>query len=239
MGKVLGLIPAKAASTRLKKKNLRKLGGKSLLEWAILSGQKSGVLDDVLVSTESEEIASAAKAVGASAPFLRPEKLAVDPAGVVDVALHAVDEMAKLGNHYETLVILLPTSPFRTAADISASMQRYRNGCEDFLMSVSEFSHTPLAAHQLDNSGQITPLHPEWLEKLGARAQQSTPPQLVRANGAVAIVDIKKLQETRTYYSYPLAAYAMPWNRSLDIDTDLDMQFAEFLVQSGIAELPK
>src|SRR5690242_16704474 len=120
--RVLGLIPAKAGSVRLPGKNIRCLAGKTLLERAVISARKSGVCDRVFVSTESEEVADIAKACGIELPFMRPEHLARDPAGVVEVALHVLDEWEKRGESFDTLVILLPTSPFRLASDIIGSM---------------------------------------------------------------------------------------------------------------------
>ena len=112
-GRVLGLIPAKGGSIRLPRKNIRKLAGKTLLQRAIEAAQQSGVINHLSVSTEDEQIATEAKQLGVDVPFMRPTYLSKDPYGVVDVALHALDEWERLGKCFQTLVILLPTSPFR------------------------------------------------------------------------------------------------------------------------------
>jgi CMP-N-acetylneuraminic acid synthetase len=98
-------------------------------------------------------------------------------------------------------------------------------------MSVSAYDHTPLAALTFKDDGTLTPLMPEWIGKLGAAARPGSLPRVVRANGAIAICDVRRLRETRTYYSYPLAAYEMPPERSIDIDSELDARLAEFLLQ--------
>ena len=89
-GRILGLIPAKGGSTRLARKNLRLLAGRSLLAWAVEAARASGVLERIVVSTEDQEVVRAARGLGVDVPFLRPPELARDPAGVADVALHAL-----------------------------------------------------------------------------------------------------------------------------------------------------
>ncbi|TSA50013.1 MAG: acylneuraminate cytidylyltransferase family protein [Nitrosomonadales bacterium] len=224
---VLGLIPAKAGSVRLPGKNTRYLAGKTLLERTVLSARKSGICDRLFVSTESEEIAGMARGLGVDVPFLRPEQLARDPAGVVEVALHVLDEWERRGEHYDAVVILLPTSPFRRADDIIGAMDAYRRLGVNFLMSVSREVHSPLSSLVMD-SERLLPLHPEWLNRTGARSSGDLP-VLVRCNGAVTVVDVASFRKERNYYAYPLGAYEMPVERSLDVDTEMEFEFAEFL----------
>ena len=205
------------------------IAGKSLLEWAVRSARESGIFDRISVSTEDDEVAAVAEKLDVEIPFKRPAVLARDPAGVVEVALHALDEWQKRGEAYDTLVILLPTSPFRTAVDIQQALQRYLDTKVNFLMSVTEQEHSPLSSLILKN-GLLTPLHPEWLNKTGAYGGADTP-VLVRANGAVTIVDVDRFRVEKSYYAYPLAAYKMPWERSIDIDTLQDYAFAQFIAR--------
>lgn len=228
----LGLIPAKGGSVRLARKNLRALGGKPLLQWAIESAREAGCLDRVVVSTEDAEIANAALAAGAEVPFMRPEHLARDPYGVVDVCLHALDALEADGERFSEIVILLPTSPFRRAQHVREALERFRASGAAFLMSVTQLDTALLAAH-VTRGPFMEPLHPEWLGRLGARAKKEELPTLVKANGAVVIADVHRLRAERNYYVYPLAYYAMPSPAGLDIDTEEDLKYAEFLLQSG------
>jgi CMP-N,N'-diacetyllegionaminic acid synthase len=224
-GRVLALIPAKGQSVRLPRKNVLPLAGKSMLAWAVESARQAGIFTRLAVSTEDAQIAEEARALGLEVPFMRPEHLARDPAGVVDVALHSLDAWASRGEQFDTLVILLATTPFRTAADIRQSMQRYlESGC-DALMSVRRETHSPLTSLIL-RDGSLTPLHPESLHQTGAKAAGDSP-VLVRANGAVTILDIGRFRREREYYIQPLAAYEMPWERSIDIDTQEDYIMAQ------------
>ena len=89
--------------------------------------------------------------------------------------------------------------------------------------------HSPLSSLILQE-GLLTPLHPEWLNRTGAKAAAEMP-VCVRANGAVTIVDVRRFREERNYYAYPLAAYEMPWERSIDIDTERDFALAEWVAE--------
>ncbi len=228
-GKVLCLIPAKEGSQRLPAKNILPLAGKTLLERTITSARKAEIFDRICVSTESHKVAAIARAAGVELPFLRPKELACDPAGVVEVSLHALDEWESRGEQFDTLVILLPTSPFRLVSDIIGALESYRRQKVDFLMSVAKEVHSPLAS-LVRTAEKALPLHPEWLNATGARATATTP-DLVRANGAVVIVDVACFRRERNYYAYPLGTYEMPVERSLDIDTPIEFAFAEFLAE--------
>ena len=226
-GRILALIPAKEGSRRLPQKNILSLAGKSLLERTILTARKTGLFARIFVSTESERVAAIVREAGIDLPFMRPAELARDPAGVVEVALHALDEWERRGESFDTLVILLPTSPFRLAADVVGALDAYRRLEVDFLMSVARETHSPLSSLVLE-SERLLPLHPEWLNRTGARASAALP-DLVRCNGAVTVVDVVRFRQERNYYAYPLGAYVMPAERSLDIDTELEFGFAEYL----------
>jgi len=214
------------------RKNLRALAGKPMLQWTIDAALASGQLDRVVVSTEDDEAARVARACGADVPFRRPSHLAQDPYGVVDVCLHALEELERDGDRFEQLVVLLPTSPFRSARHIVAALEHFARLGADFLMSVSVLDHSLLAAHVL-RDGFMEPLHPEWIGRLGARARDAELPQLVKANGAVTVLKVARFREARTYYGYPLAAYPMPWPDGLDIDTEEDLLLAEALLAAG------
>lgn len=227
--RVLGLIPAKGASTRLPYKNILPLGGKPLIQWAHDSAVQSGCCDRVIVSTEDDKVAATARDLGLDVPFVRPPKLAVDPAGVVDVALHALDMLEGEGDIYTELVILLPTSPFRTADDIKNA---YALFCEDknsFVMSVTEYAHTPFAALELDNSGALSAYFPEHI---GKKSQEM--PVAYRCNGAIHVLNVEAFRREKSYYAKPLKGYVMPEERSVDIDNAFDFKLAEILLAQSI-----
>ena len=223
---VLGLIPAKLGSTRLPEKNIRALAGKPLLAWTVEAARASGVIDRLVVSTEDEKVARVARDCGAEVPFMRPAALARDPAGVVQVALHALQALRAQGAEFRTLVILLPTCPLRTAGDIRDAFSLFVRRKGFFLMSVGQYSHTPFAALELGKEGVLKPFFPEYI---GRRTQQH--PIAWRANGAMHILDVAAFEKARSYYAEPLLGYPMPSERSVDIDNEADLFEAERLLK--------
>lgn len=224
--RVLGLIPAKGGSKRLARKNTLPLAGKPLLGWAVDAALSSGVIDTLVVSTEDEEIAAMARKLGAEVPFLRPAELARDPHGVVDVALHALMTLRESGREFDTLVILLPTCPLRQARDVSAALDLFWERKASFLMSVSLFDHTPFTALELDAGGILRPWFPEYM---GGRPGGL--PAAYRCNGAIHVLDVEAFKREKSYYAQPLIPYVMPPERSVDIDTELDLRLAELLLK--------
>ena len=226
----LTVIPAKLGSTRLPRKNIALLAGKPLISYTIEAALSSGVCGEVMVSTESPEIAEISRKFGAEVPFLRPEHLGSDPYGVVDVCMHVLEEYEKRGYTFKTLIILLPTSPFRTDRDIAQANDIFINNKASFLMSVSEFDHNPFGALLYQNNSEsiMVSCFPDFIGR-----KRHEIPVTFRANGAVCIVDIQAFKEQGTYYGDPLHTYLMPWERSIDIDNEIDLEFAEYLIKSG------
>lgn len=226
--KRLALIPAKGKSTRLPRKNVIDFCGKPMLGWTVESALASKLFDDVVVSTEDEEIAAISRACGATTPFMRAEKLAYDPAGVEAVALDALDRLAEQGMHYDVIAILLPTCPLRGVEDLLAAMDLFDARQGKSLMSVTEFEYPPLRAYQDAGDGLLEPMFPG---KNTLKAQEL--PTAYRCNGAMHILDVAFFREFRSYTCAPLIKYVMPRNRSVDIDTLEDLHFAEFVYQKG------
>jgi CMP-N-acetylneuraminic acid synthetase len=227
LGPVLGLIPAKRGSTRLPEKNIRPLAGKPLLGWSIDAAKASGVIDRLVVSTEDELVAKVARDCGAEVPFYRPMELARDPAGVVQVALHALQTFREMGVEFHTLVILLPTCPFRTGEDVREAFELFRRKKGQFLMSVSPYTHQPFAAMNLNGEDILQPFFPEYI---GKRTQEL--PTAYRANGAVHVLDVAAFEKAKSYYAQPLIGYPMPRERSVDIDNEEDWQEAEQMLRN-------
>lgn len=227
--KVLGLIPAKGASTRLPRKNVRPLGGRPLIQWTIDAAKEARLFDRIVVSTEDAEVARLARSAGAEVPFERPGHLAVDPAGVVQVALHALEALQAQGAAFDVICIMLPTCPFRTVGDIRDAFERFRSRPERNLMSVSSFEHTPFNAMGIDAGGMLFPHFPE---RFGRKSQEQPP--AYRPNGALHILDVAWFQQSRSYLAPPIVAYVMPRERSIDIDTEADFAEAESLVAAGV-----
>lgn len=226
--RILGMIPAKGGSTRLARKNVATLGGKSLLEWTVDVARDCGLMDRLVLSTEDHGIADVGRELGLDVPFLRPDHLARDPAGVDDVAMHMVTELEKTGDHFDEMIYLLPTCPFRGAEDILAGYQLFKQTKADYLISVAEFEHTPFAALSVGYDYQLNPIFPEHF---GKKSQNM--PLAVRPNGAFHIFKVDAFKKAGTSYPPGVVGYQMSRERSIDIDTTLDLALAEAMLARG------
>lgn len=130
--RVIAIIPARGGSKGLPGKNIRPLLGKPLINWSIECAQSSRFVDQICVTTESEEIAAVSMDAGVEVPFLRPAYLADDTATSFSVVTHAIDFYRNLGSEFEYLVLLEPTSPIRKNTDIDTMLQKLEDRCNDF-----------------------------------------------------------------------------------------------------------
>lgn len=121
--KILGVILARGGSKRLKGKNIKALAGRPLIAWTIGEALASKYMDKLIVSTDDERIAGISRRCGAETPFMRPRRLATDNARSVDAVIHAIDKMSSFGERYDLVLLLQPTSPFRTAKDIDNAIR--------------------------------------------------------------------------------------------------------------------
>lgn len=223
---ILCIIPAKAASTRLKKKNILKLNGKEMMGYAIEAAHASNIFgEDVYVSTESLEVAEVADRFLAKVPYIRDEKLAKDPAGVVDVVLDFFEKQSKFKT-FKTIVIILPTSPLINSEDILQAYDQYTKSDNKFLMSVTYTEHNAHRAVLVKN-GEISPLFPSQMTKRSQELEAT-----YNTNAAITIMDVRSFLKSKSYFTYPLEAYIMPRERAVDIDTMDDFRYAEYLLQS-------
>lgn len=134
----LGIIPARGGSKRIPRKNIRDFCGKPLIAWTIEAAMRSR-LSEIIVSTDDEEIRTIAQNSGGWAPFLRPTHLATDDATSVDVAIHAASWFSEHRNIIPTAIVLLqPTSPTRTVADINHGLNLLIGGCLESVISGHE-----------------------------------------------------------------------------------------------------
>ena len=153
--KRLALIPARSGSKGVPGKNIRLIGGRSLLSLAIAAARESRLFDRIFVSTDSADYAMEAGREGVETPWLRPAELAADTALVADTIRHTLEEFARLGEHFDTVSLLEPTSPLRLPADIAAVVEAAETAGWDaaFTVSAVPVHYHPLKQYQLDGEG--------------------------------------------------------------------------------------
>ena len=212
--RVLGVIPARGGSKGLVGKNIRLANGRPLLAWTIEAARASKCLDRVVLSSDDEAIMSVARSLGCDVPFRRPDELATDTASSIDVVLHALDVVPG----YDTVVLLQPTSPLRTAADIDAACELYARPPGVSCVSVSPAEQSPYLMYRVADDLSMQPLLP--LPSTATRRQDL--PDAFALNGAIYIADVSFLRVARTFVTTQAVAYVMPRERSIDIDTASD-----------------
>lgn len=222
---VLAVIPARGGSKRLPRKNCLLLHGKPLVVYSIEAALKSLYIDEVLVSTDDEEIANVARLAGASVPFQRPAEISTDESASVDVVCHVINYYQENeGKVFDYVVLLQPTSPLRTAAHIDKAFALLAEKKADAIISVCETEHSPLWANQLPPDGSMVQFFSQDL--LGKRSQDL--PVYYRLNGAIYICDTLRFLREKTFFiADRIFAYQMEQLDSVDIDTELDFIVCE------------
>jgi CMP-N,N'-diacetyllegionaminic acid synthase len=224
--KVLYFIPARGGSKGLPGKNIKKLAGKPLIVWSIDAAKNADLKGDIIVSTDDEAIALIAKNAGASVPFIRPASLAQDTTPTVDVLFHLLEIQQQKNIKYDLVVLLQPTSPLRTAADINEAYQLFKTKNCSAIVSVCECDHHPLWSNELpEDLSMKNFIRPEIK---GKNRQQL--PKYYMLNGAVFIAKINYLMKQRAFVSDEATAFIMPKERSLDIDSEADFVLAEYFI---------
>lgn len=221
----IAIIPARSGSKGVKDKNIRNLCGKPLMAYTIEAALKSGEFDEVMVSTDSERYAQIARTFGANVPFLRSKATASDTADSWDMVDEVLANYKKKGRTFDTFCLLQPTSPLRTATDIKEAYKIYKEKAEFAVVSVCEAEHSPLwCGHLPDNNEFINFVDEKNLK------QRQNGQKFYRLNGAIYIVNIARFKTERNLYRNGSFAYVMSQEKSVDIDTELDLKLAEQLL---------
>ncbi|MDD3118284.1 MAG: acylneuraminate cytidylyltransferase family protein [Victivallales bacterium] len=229
--KVMALITARGGSVGLKNKNILPLAGKPVLAWTVTAARAATLVDRVVVSTDSDAIAAVARTWGAEVPFMRPEELATSTASHNSVIMHAVDTMAREENyHPDYLLLLQPTSPLRTAADIDAAIRLARESDCDGVVSVCAVHNHPLLMNRIDADGFLTGYLPDRpLPGSEAVRRQNLPPAYAD-NGAIYLVRTAKLRQYGSLRVPRTRAYIMPEQCSFQIDSQWELELIEYLL---------
>lgn len=218
--RLLGVICARGSSRRLPGKNIRPLGGRPMIAWSIEAAAQSAYLDRTIVSTDSEEIRDVAVSWGADVPFLRPAALAGDATTSEETVLHALEAV---GEQYDAVVSLQPTSPLRVALDIDRCVEAFAAAGGPAVLTVARSSKPASWLLTLDDDGHVQPLLSEGLLK----PRQDT----YLPNGAVYVALVDWLRRTRSFsIAGETSVVVMPPERSVDVDTMLDFQIASMLL---------
>jgi len=225
-GAILGLIPARGGSKGMPGKNLRLLGGQPLIAHSIQAAHASRLLTRPIVSTDDRGIATVARRFGGDVPFLRPEDLAKDCTPTLEVMLHAIAETeAHSKEKLDLIVLLQPTAPLRSTEDIDATIEALLRTGADSAFTVSPPRDNPFYAYML--SGE----RPQrLLQNFAPATRRQDYPDVYVRNGSVYVTRRDVLVEQRSIYGRDSVAHIMPSHRAANIDEEIDLQWAEFLL---------
>lgn len=219
----LAVIPARGGSKRLPHKNSLPLGGKPLIEWSIESAKQSRYIDSIVVSSDDTQLLDLAIGCGVAAQQ-RPGYLATDTASSADCVAYVLDSVTEA---YDYVVLLQPTSPLRNSLDIDNSIERMVELGAASVVSVTETEHSPLWSNTLPKDGSLA----DFISPKISRTRSQDLPTYYRLNGAVYVVDAALFSQNQLFIQQPAYAYVMPRERSVDIDTQLDLIYAESVFQ--------
>jgi CMP-N,N'-diacetyllegionaminic acid synthase len=225
-GNYLAIVTARSGSKRLPDKNVRDLCGKPLFVWSVLASRNCPQVLRTIVSTDSAEYQRIAIDAGADCPWLRSADLSSDEASSADVIKDVLDRLGDEVNQYRALVLLQPTSPLRTAQDISGALALYEARNPPAVVSVSEVECSPAWMGQLRSDLVMDEFVPAPFR--GLRSQDLG--NWYRLNGAVYVIGIEDFRREHGFKPQGTLAYVMPRERSIDVDTAFDFEIARFLM---------
>ncbi len=223
---IVAIIPARGGSRGLPRKNLRRVGGRSLVELAVRAGLEAPSVARVVVSTDDEAIASVAEGCGAEVPFRRPTRLAADETPTIEVLRHAVAELEASGTTIEMVVTLQPTSPLRGASQVEAAIELVRGGA-DSAVSVAPLE-VPWSVIGYVADGRF--IRGEQPPAADVRRQAS--PTAVRITGAIYVTR-RELLDRGLIIGPDAAALMTEAAVAVDVDTEADLRRARRMQRAG------
>ncbi len=232
--KILAVITARGGSQRLPKKNILPLAGKPLIAWSIDAAKKSQYIDETIVSSDCGEIIEEAKEYGANVPFKRPDNLATATTNGIDPVKHAYNFMKnELQKNYDYVILLQPTSPFRSAEDIDNAIELLINNEKNnvnSIVSVVEPDKKIAWHYYLDDNKQ------HKLQNILSKKNIPSEHTAYCLNGAIYIIksDVLMSEECDSFIDQNTIGYVMTKEHSVDIDSELDFKFCELLLAEGV-----
>ena len=233
--KVLAVVPARGGSKSVPRKNIRLVCGKALIAYTIETAlEVMHLLHRLVVSTDDEETAAIARQYGAEVPFLRPEELAGDRVPMLPVLQHAVafvEDQDRVA--IDWVLLLQPTAPFRRAEDIEGALAVARQDPCDSVISVEQvFAHHPILMKQIEDNRLV----PYCIDEPEGTRRQDYQPSAYMRNGAIYLTRRDVLMKGNSIRGEASRPYEMPAERSVSIDSELDMKVAELMMQEQLEE---
>ncbi len=219
--KNLCIIPARGGSKRIPRKNIKPFMGKPIIAYSIEAALKSGIFDEVMVSTDDEEFAEVARQYGASVPFLRSEATSNDYAGTEDVMKEVIDEYRKIGKEFDNFCCLYSTAPFVTSERLKEAYAML-NDTIDAAFTVVQYSYPIQRSLKKNENGYVEMNFPQYAD---ARTQDLEP--IYHDAGQFYFVKVKAFENELTLWCKRTAPLVLSELEVQDLDTLTDWQLAE------------
>lgn len=220
--KTLAVITARGGSKRIPRKNIKPFLGKPILLYSIQAALDAGMFDEVMVSTEDEEIAELARKAGAKVPFFRSGDTANDYATTADVLLEVLEQYRELGMQFDYVCCIYPTAPFVSAKRLREAMEKLTAQGADALLPVVKFSFPPQRSVVMGEDGF---LQFKWQEYMLARSQDLEP--FYHDAGQFYGLRVESFLEQKKMVMEKTLPFVLPESEVQDIDTEEDWRIAE------------
>lgn len=220
------IIPARGGSKGIPRKNIKPLNGKPLIYYTIDTARAITTDENICVSTDDQEIINVVEEYGMKVPFIRPVELATDTAGTYEVLLHALDYYEKQGKHFDVVVLLQNTSPFRRADQVKEALSLYTPEL-DMVVSVKESAANPYyCVFEEDQNGYL-----HVCKGNGDIFRRQDAPKVYEYNGAIYVMNPEVLKTTHMHKMKKRVKYVMDDLSSFDLDTMWDWKMSEMLMK--------
>ena len=220
----VAIIPARGGSKRIPKKNIKHFFGKPMIAWSIEAAFQSRCFDQIICSTDDDEIANIAQKYGAETPFIRPKDLSGDYIGTIPVIAHAIEYLQSNGNIVDLACCIYATAPFIQTIDLKSSLKQMQKNDLDFCFSATSFSFPIQRSIRIKSNQRCEMLDSEMFQK---RSQDLE--ELYHDAGQFYWGKSKSWLEGRAMFSNDTMPYIMPRHRVQDIDTMEDWKRAELM----------
>lgn len=226
--KIASLICARGGSKKLPGKNIRLLAGKPLIAHAINTIKETKQIDRIIVSTDSDEIASVAKHYGAEVPFVRPQELSGDDSSEWLVWQHAIDYLKKIDEYEPDLLIVVPpTAPLRIPKDLKNCINEYQNNSYDLVITVTDSHRNPYFNMVKENDDKTISL---ILSNKNSINRRQDAPVVYDMTTVAYVMSPKYLEKSSGLFDGRVGYVHIPIERAIDIDSILDFKIAEYII---------
>ncbi len=228
--RILAIIPARGGSKGLARKNIRELYGHPLIYWTIERAKQSKYIDYIFVSTDSQEIADVCQIECAiTVDELRPENLAQDDTSSTDVIKYTIEKMESVGERFNYMILLEPTSPLRKESDIDSIIKlACDNPIEDGVISCGEIHmEHPIAAKMIDDNGHLTP----YIEKRLKVYQRQQMDKVYFPYGVAYLIKIDVFMKGLQLYTNKILPYVIERWQGYEVDDIYDMLCIEAVMK--------